>query len=82
VSSSFARAPLLAIVLVFGLLIAFGALLLRLNQLAFGDPHGSATPLGSSCLPMYAHLGLVGTAGIWLPPPLVAWFQTVADLLG
>src|SRR5688572_21432786 len=31
VSSTFARQPLLALVLVFGLLVAFGALLLRLN---------------------------------------------------
>src|SRR5260370_36275837 len=32
VSSSFARAPLLAVVLVIGLLVAFGALLLRLQD--------------------------------------------------
>ena len=41
VSSTFARAPLLAILLVIGLLVAFGALLLRLNGLAFGEPTGS-----------------------------------------
>ncbi len=31
--------------LVFGLLVAFGALLLRLNGLAFGEPRGSAAPV-------------------------------------
>jgi hydrogenase-4 component F len=31
---------------------------------------------------MFAHLALVLTAGIWLPPPLVAWFRNVAVLLG
>jgi hydrogenase-4 component F len=31
---------------------------------------------------MFAHLGLVLTAGIYLPPQLVAWFQAVARLLG
>src|SRR5450756_2721135 len=36
VSSTFARQPLLAIVLVFGLLLAFGALTLRLTSVAFG----------------------------------------------
>src|SRR5947209_5304683 len=40
VSSTFARAPLLAIPLVFGLLVGFGALILRLNQVAFGGPRG------------------------------------------
>ena len=31
---------------------------------------------------MFAHLALVLIAGIWLPGPLVAWFQHVAALLG
>ncbi|MDQ7249649.1 hydrogenase 4 subunit F [Dongia sedimenti] len=82
VSSTFARQPLLAIPLVFGLLVAFGALLLRLGGLAFGPPHGSDAPAQASYLPMYAHLALVLIAGIYLPPELVAWFQHVAQLLG
>ena len=82
VSSTFARQPLLAIPLVFGLLIAFGALLLRLGGLAFGEPAGSMAPVEASYVPMFAHLGLVLLAGIYLPPPLVAWFQHVAGLLG
>ncbi len=38
VSSTFARQPLLAVPLVLGLLVAFGALMLRLQGLAFGEP--------------------------------------------
>jgi len=82
VSSTFARAPLLAIPLVFGLLIAFGALFLRIGGLAFGDPVGSTAPVEASYIPMFAHLALVLAAGIYLPPPLVAWFQQVAAALG
>ncbi|MHB1101598.1 MAG: hydrogenase 4 subunit F [Devosia sp.] len=82
VSSTFARQPLLAIPLVFGLLVAFGALSLRLTSIAFGEPTGSRAPAEASYLPMYAHLALVLGAGIYLPPPLVAWFQHVANLLG
>jgi hydrogenase-4 component F len=82
VSSTFARQPWLAIPLVVGLLVAFGALLLRLGGLAFGEPAGSTAPVEASYVPMFAHLGLVCTAGIYLPPPLVAWFQHVAALLG
>jgi hydrogenase-4 component F len=82
VSSTFARQPWLAIPLVLGLLVAFGALLLRLGGLAFGEPTGSTAPVEASYVPMFAHLGLVCTAGIYLPPPLVAWFQHVAALLG
>jgi hydrogenase-4 component F len=82
VSSTFAREPLLAVPLVFGLLIAFGALLLRVQGLAFGEPTGSTVPVQASYLPMFGHLGLVLAAGIYLPPPLAAWFQHVAGLLG
>src|SRR4051812_45470696 len=82
VSSTFARQPLLAIVLVLGLLVAFGALMLRLTGVAFGEPRGSTAPAQASYGPMYAHLALVFTAGIYLPPPLVTWFQHVAKLLG
>jgi len=81
VTSTFAREPLLAVVLGLSLLVALGALLLRLNGLAFGDPHGSSAPSKASFLPVYAHLGLVFGAGIWLPPAIVAWFQHVATLL-
>lgn len=82
VSSSFARAPLLAVLVVFGLLVAFGALLWRVTGVAFGEPRGPTGPVKASYLPIFAHLALVLIAGIWLPGPLVAWFQHVATLLG
>jgi hydrogenase-4 component F len=82
VTSTFAREPLLAIPLVLGLLVAFGALLLRLHGLAFGEPQGSMAPVQASYLPMFGHLALVLAAGLYLPPPLVAWFQHVAGMLG
>jgi hydrogenase-4 component F len=82
VSSTVAREPLLALPLVAGLLLAFGALLLRLHGLAFGEPQGSAAPVQASYLPMFMHLALVLVAGVWLPAPLVAWFNHVAALLG
>jgi len=82
VSSTFARQPLLAIVLVFGLLLAFGALTLRLTSVAFGEPRGSKASAEASYVPMFAHLALVLGAGVYLPAPLVVWFQHVARLLG
>jgi len=82
VSSTFSRAPLLAIILVLGLLVALGALMLRLNGFAFGQPTGSEAPVRASYLPMFGHLALVFAAGIYLPPALVLWFQHVASILG
>ena len=81
VTTTFARHPLLAIVLGLALLVAFGALLLRLNGLAFGDPDDGSKRAKASFAPVVAHFALVLVAGIWLPPALVAWFQHVAGLL-
>ena len=82
VTSTFARQPLLAILLVFGLLIAFGALFLRLNSIAFGEPRGTNAKTTASFAPLFAHLALVFAAGVYLPPQMVSWFQNVAKLLG
>jgi hydrogenase-4 component F len=82
VSSTFVREPILALLLVFGLLVAFGALLLRVTGVAFGPVIGPVGRVHASYIPMFAHFGLVLMAGIWLPPPLVTWFQHVAALLG
>jgi hydrogenase-4 component F len=82
VSSTFARQPILALLLVLGLLLALGALLLRLSSVAFGAVRGLTGPVRASSLPIFAHLGLVSMAGVYLPWPLVVWFQHVAVLLG
>jgi hydrogenase-4 component F len=82
ISSAFARQPLLAIPLVAGLLIAFGALFLRVGEFAFGEPQGGANRVEASYVPVLVHLALVLVAGVYLPGPMVTWFQHVAKLLG
>ena len=82
VGSTFARQPLLTVPLVLGILVALGALLLRLQGIVFGPASGPSDPVKASSLPLYAHLALVLVAGVWLPPPLVRWFEHVASLLG
>ena len=78
VSSTVSRAPFLAALVAIGLLVAFGALALRLHGLAFGESKGPSAPIHASTLPLAAHLALVLVAGVYLPPPLVAWFQHIA----
>jgi len=82
VTSTFARSPLLALVLVTGLLVAFGALLWRLTGFVFGEPRGPQRPIRASLVPLFVHLVLVLLAGLYLPGAMVAWFQAVAKLLG
>jgi hydrogenase-4 component F len=82
VSSTFARAPWLAAILVLGILIALGGLLIRINAVMFGEPKGMTKPAEASYVPMFTHLALVFMAGVYLPSALVAGFQHVARLLG
>jgi hydrogenase-4 component F len=82
VTSTFARQPMLAPFLVFGILIALGGLFLRLGTIAFGESRGPATPVDASYAPMFAHLAIVCIGGLYLPPPLVSGFENVARLLG
>jgi hydrogenase-4 component F len=82
VTSTFARDPWIAIAFVFGLIVGFGALLLRVSEIAFGEPSPGAAKAHASYLPFIVHLSLVLVAGIYLPKPLVGWFQHVAAILG
>jgi len=79
VSSTFARAPWLAAPLVVAC-SSPRALLLRLTHgVRRADRQRGAGP---RLLPAHHRAsGLVLMAGVYLPPPLVAWFQHVASLL-
>jgi hydrogenase-4 component F len=82
VTSTFASSPLLALLLVAGIVIAFGALILRLQSLVFGPPAGPNEPVSASTFPLVLHMIIVLIAGVWLPEPLVDWFHAIAKLLG
>lgn len=82
VSTAFGRQPLLTVVLVAGLILALGALLMRMQQVVFGEPHGKSEPVKASYVPLFVHLLLALVAGLWLPEALVRWFRGVAALLG
>ena len=82
VTSTFVSHPWLALPLVFGLLLALGALLGKLAGMAFGKPTGGLGPVEASYFPMVLHLSLVLMAGLYIPEPVVVWFQHVASLLG
>jgi hydrogenase-4 component F len=82
VSSSFARQPLVAVLLVFGLLVAFGALILQLQGVLFGEADGPAGEVKATYVPLFLHLALALIAGLWLPEPVVRWFRVVAAQLG
>jgi hydrogenase-4 component F len=81
-TTTFAREPWLALLPAFGLLVGFGALLMRLQGTILGVPTGPSHRVDASSVPIVLHLALVLAAGIFLPAVLVAWFQRAAELLG
>lgn len=82
ITSGNAREPIVAIILVIGILIAFGALFLRMQGVLFGEPRGPVGKVRASYVPMFLHLAAVLVAGFWLPEPVVNWFRVVAAQLG
>ena len=69
ITSTFARQPMLAILLVTGLLIGIGALVLRMQSIAFGEPSESHGAIQASYVPFFIHLTLVLAAGRTCPSP-------------
>ena len=82
VTSTFARSPWLAVILVIGLLIAFAALTLRLHSLAFGETTKRHSLPAWRVAPIALHLLLVTVSGVYLPGAVVTWFRHVAAQLG
>jgi hydrogenase-4 component F len=81
-TTTFAREPWLALLVAAGLLIGFGAALLRMQDVLFGVPNEPALKVSASPVPLTAHLALVLIAGLYLPPGLIGWLQRAAELLG
>jgi hydrogenase-4 component F len=81
ITTTFATTPWLAVFPVFGLLVAFGALLMRLQDVLFGEPTEPSHPVKASYAPMIIHLALVLGAGLFLPPALAGWLERAAELL-
>jgi hydrogenase-4 component F len=81
-TTTFARHPWLALLPAFGLVVAFGALLLRLQSMLFGEPNEPVHEVEASSIPFALHLLIVLIAGLYLPSALVAWFQRAAEFLG
>jgi hydrogenase-4 component F len=80
-TTTFAREPWLALFPAFGLVVAFGALLLRMQDVLFGAPNEPTHQVKGSYVPLTLHLCLVLIAGLYLPKDLVSWFERAAELL-
>jgi hydrogenase-4 component F len=82
VTSTFAKQPWLAALVGLGLIVGFGALIWRLQGILFGEAGNASKEPTATLIPIFIHMVIVLMAGVWLPPPVVQWFETVARMLG
>lgn len=74
--------PWLALLLLIGLVIAFAALLHKVQGMVFTE--SILTPARSetfSLMPLYVHIGLVFLLGLWVPVYLTDWLNQMVQLL-
>lgn len=81
-TTTFARNPWLAPLPAFGLVLAFGALLWRLQDMLFGQPSEPSHEVKASSFPFVLHLLIVLAAGLYLPAAVIEWFTRAAEFLG
>jgi len=62
--------------------VAFAAIFSRVQRMVFGETSGQRLPHPPALVPVFVHLGLVLTIGLYIPPYLASWFKQAAALIG
>jgi hydrogenase-4 component F len=75
------EAPLLAPLLLLGLVVAFAAIFRRVQPMVAGAVPSWQMPLRAANVPVVLHLALVLVLGLYLPQFLSDWFHTAVGLL-
>ncbi len=83
VTSTFSHQPLLVIPLMLGILLGLGALISKMQKMAFGPGEEGKEKVGiTTVVPVLIHLTLVLTAGFYLPTFFVGLLQNISKMLG
>jgi hydrogenase-4 component F len=62
--------------------LAFAAVFAKVQPMVFGETTAKRLPLRPAMLPVFTHLGIVLTLGVWIPPFLADWYRQAARLIG
>jgi len=68
-------------ILLLALGVAFAAIFRRVQPMVFGETTARRLPHPPALLPVFVHLGLVLTLGLFIPPYLADWFRLAAKLI-
>ena len=62
--------------------VAFAAIFSKVQEMVFGETTGKRLAHPPALIPVFAHLGLVLTLGLYIPPYLANWYRQAAQLIG
>jgi len=62
--------------------VAFAAIFGRVQPMVFGESNARRLPHPPALLPVFTHLAIVLTLGLYIPPYLVDWYRQAARLIG
>jgi hydrogenase-4 component F len=68
-------------ILLLALGVAFAAIFRRVQPMVFGETSARRLPHAPALMPVFMHLGLVLTLGLFIPPYLADWFRRAANLI-
>jgi hydrogenase-4 component F len=69
-------------ILLLALGIAFAAIFMRVQSMVFGETDLKKLPHSPALVPVFAHLIIVLTLGLYIPPSLALWYRLAAALIG
>lgn len=69
-------------ILIAALGVAFAAIFGRVQPMVFGETTARRLPHPPALLPVFAHLAIVLTLGLYVPPYLADWYRAAARLIG
>jgi hydrogenase-4 component F len=82
VTTAMREQPWAAPLLLISLGVSFAAVFGKVQPMVFGDTTAKRLPHPPALLPVFVHLALVLTFGIYIPPYLADWYRAAARLIG
>ncbi len=62
--------------------VAFAGIFIKVQPMVFGESDAPKLPHSPALVPVFVHLALVLTLGLYIPPALAEWYRAAARLIG
>jgi hydrogenase-4 component F len=74
--------PWTAPFLLIALGVAFAGIFSKVQPMVFGGSESPPLPHSPALVPVFTHMAIVLTLGVYIPPALADWYRTAARLIG